>query len=363
MDEFLLFKRRLSSKEVETIFRGRETIRDGLVGHYPFDGNAWYVSGNGLHGERKGVGAGSGKYGGALRFDGEHAVLLPENPRMAARTRLWNLIARDFPGKENAMEIAWEREDGIWEKNWLDGAEGVQELGRRYAAACRFHGTPNDRVGMLSDPMKTEEDLQSIREVYLLSRRFEAVYAAVREKIAWMKEEILYLDDKYDPTNERWKNYKAEVAALAHDAEAVADRMGMGLDGGAIVTLEKLKETADRLNAALPVTFPSGPAGPGRFGAFYTRLKYTLAWDRRWRVGPLADVERHLVHQRVLRDLGRRHGRLRRTHVGQAGPVLPRTGDREPSRAGRGALAIRAVRRGVPHSPSGSHDRVGRLGR
>jgi len=35
---------------------------------------------------------------------------------------------------------------------------------------------------------------------------------------------------------------------------------------------------------------PSGPKGPGRFGAIYTTLKYYDAWDAPWRVGPDADV-------------------------------------------------------------------------
>lgn len=36
--------------------------------------------------------------------------------------------------------------------------------------------------------------------------------------------------------------------------------------------------------------FPIEGAGPGRFGAFYARLKYYDAWDRRWRVGDHPDV-------------------------------------------------------------------------
>jgi len=35
---------------------------------------------------------------------------------------------------------------------------------------------------------------------------------------------------------------------------------------------------------------PSGPNGPGRFGAYYTALKYDAAWDKSWRIGPHADV-------------------------------------------------------------------------
>ena len=35
---------------------------------------------------------------------------------------------------------------------------------------------------------------------------------------------------------------------------------------------------------------PSGPAGPGPFGAYYTRLKYCEEWDRQWHVADHPDV-------------------------------------------------------------------------
>lgn len=36
--------------------------------------------------------------------------------------------------------------------------------------------------------------------------------------------------------------------------------------------------------------FPKGPAGPGTFGAFYTRLDYYKEWDDMWRVSDMPDV-------------------------------------------------------------------------
>ena len=39
-----------------------------------------------------------------------------------------------------------------------------------------------------------------------------------------------------------------------------------------------------------PPVLPSGPKGPGRFGAYYTRLRYTEEWERPWRVGDQPDV-------------------------------------------------------------------------
>ncbi len=39
-----------------------------------------------------------------------------------------------------------------------------------------------------------------------------------------------------------------------------------------------------------PRVMPSGPAGPGRFGAYYGTLEYYPEWDALWRVGPDPDV-------------------------------------------------------------------------
>ncbi|WP_207791578.1 LamG domain-containing protein [Sandaracinobacteroides saxicola] len=51
-------------------------------------------------------------------------------------------------------------------------------------------------------------------------------------------------------------------------------------------------------NVALPERrFPTEGTGPGRFGAFYTYLRYYDAWDRRWRVGDHPDVVVRFEHE------------------------------------------------------------------
>jgi len=42
--------------------------------------------------------------------------------------------------------------------------------------------------------------------------------------------------------------------------------------------------------AADPPQMPSGPPGPGPFGAYYTHLKYSPEWDAPWRVADHPDV-------------------------------------------------------------------------
>jgi len=42
--------------------------------------------------------------------------------------------------------------------------------------------------------------------------------------------------------------------------------------------------------ALSPRRLPSGPKGPGRFGAYYTKLAYDESWDALWPAGPAADI-------------------------------------------------------------------------
>jgi len=56
------------------------------------------------------------------------------------------------------------------------------------------------------------------------------------------------------------------------------------------VTVIACTALGQQLKNKVPIKLPSGPAGPGRFGAYYTRLKYSLDWDKPWRVGDHADV-------------------------------------------------------------------------
>ena len=42
--------------------------------------------------------------------------------------------------------------------------------------------------------------------------------------------------------------------------------------------------------ALAPRVMPAGPPGPGRFGAYYTRLDYYDTWESLWQVGPHPDI-------------------------------------------------------------------------
>ncbi len=57
----------------------------------------------------------------------------------------------------------------------------------------------------------------------------------------------------------------------------------------AMITLLMLVSVPVAAEGDLP-KLPSGPEGPGLFGAYYEHLKYSPEWDEPWRVGPHSDV-------------------------------------------------------------------------
>ena len=150
-----------------------------------------------------------------------------------------------------------------------------------------------------------------------------------------------------------------------------------------------LPRQAVRPRASRSPVLPSGPKGPGRFGAYYARLRYAEEWENPWRVGRrrrrrrpfrrdpqparllarhelyprLGHGERHLVHQRILRDPGPGDGDERRAHGRQAGPLLARPHSREPRRPGRRPLAVRPGQRQLRPRQHRSADGLGGLGR
>ena len=81
-----------------------------------------------------------------------------------------------------------------------------------------------------------------------------------------------------DPVQYSLDGYLDEVKVLNHAVEEAED--------SAEVSSAKKPE-----GAVIPyAVLPSGPAGPGPFGAMYASLTYTPTWDRMRRLGPDSDV-------------------------------------------------------------------------
>ncbi len=63
----------------------------------------------------------------------------------------------------------------------------------------------------------------------------------------------------------------------------------------ALILIEPTVRGAESTSAVKPAAssqlrLPCGPPGPGRFGAYWTKLSYEPSWDKPWRIGDYADV-------------------------------------------------------------------------
>ena len=106
----------------------------------------------------------------------------------------------------------------------------------------------------------------------------------------------------FAPTVDAWVGRNHTPLGLSHEVKVVAP-VAFSFNGiiaelsvhdGAVGAPEveaafaRLKPSGPAPLAA-PV-LPAGPKGLGRFGAYYTRLKYAEEWENPWRVGDAADV-------------------------------------------------------------------------
>ena len=284
IDDVCIYCRALSPGEIEAVRTSSKQIAGDLVGRWNFEKDATDVSGNGNHGRVVGATAAPGKTGRALKFSGDSYVLLPSSQGDADRNQIWTLVTRDFTDEQSHREMQWEQEDKIWANDWEDR----KELATRYSAACRNIAglrTKAAALGAADGPV----DFEQLRAVYHLSRAAERTLAASRNKINLMVEEIGYLDDNYSQTHAKWKQYKADVTKHARAMERTVD--GLGIGGETMLDeLSGLEMDAGQLHSRIPLRLPSGPEGPGRFGAYYARLKFSLSWDKFWRVGQHPDV-------------------------------------------------------------------------
>jgi hypothetical protein len=106
----------------------------------------------------------------------------------------------------------------------------------------------------------------------------------------------------YAPAADLWIGRNLTPLGLSQEVKVVAE-VSYSFDGiidevrihDRVLGADEIKSTYARLAPAGPAplkppTLPAGPAGPGRFGAYYTRLRYAEEWENPWRVGDAADV-------------------------------------------------------------------------
>jgi formylglycine-generating enzyme required for sulfatase activity len=144
-------------------------------------------------------------------------------PRAAARKRLFELVARDFPTGEARQQMNWEREDRIFEFEWRPG--DWAGLATRYAqASCRV--PPLAEAGAaLATAAGDPTALEQARERYYQSRRLALAVDRARsfdhEALRLALENLeRKFPGKYPPS---YRTRYEELAAAARTAFAQLD--------------------------------------------------------------------------------------------------------------------------------------------
>jgi len=286
LDELQVFGKKLSGEEISAIHHDPGAVKDSLAGWWRFDGDAKDASGNGNDGKIENGKVVEGKFGKALGLDEKGNAQIPAMPGKDSRDRINKLLARDFADEDSKRQMQWELADGIWD-NFKPG--DLNQLASRYAKATRDILDLPEKANKLTAKAVKEKDLSEVRDVYYSSRLTQDSVETLRNKLEHMAKELDYLQDVHTPDDEKWNKYKASVSEHAQSFKSVLSDIREG-DKSAAKKLSELEESVLTLHDTLPHRLPSGPAGPQEFGAVYATLKYTLEWDRRWRISDDADV-------------------------------------------------------------------------
>jgi hypothetical protein len=121
------------------------------------------------------------------------------------------------------------------------------------------------------------------------SDELSAAKERVQNKIELMRAEIAYLDGEHELQDQRWQKYKGDVQALASACGKTISSLSDDEQGG-LEKVQKMQRDLEELNSQIPLRLPSGPKGTGRFGAYYQTLKYSMGWDKLWKISDHADV-------------------------------------------------------------------------
>ncbi|MBM4043232.1 MAG: hypothetical protein FJ290_32490, partial [Planctomycetes bacterium] len=117
---------------------------------------------------------------GSVRFH-----VLDRADRTSELDALWALVRRDFPAA--AREMAWEREDRIWDDDWRPG--DLATLAARYAKAAGSRAKSLAPEAQKLASATDAADLQKVRELYHRARTIEEGLA----KLGSLKTEPLRL--------------------------------------------------------------------------------------------------------------------------------------------------------------------------
>ena len=173
LDEVRLYHKKLTAQQIEACCKdpgSSPTV--GLAGYWPFDSDGTDASGSNNHAAKMtGAKIADGKIGKALNLNGKGMVLLPSSGEVDLTDSVWLLLEKDFTDKDSLEQIAWTRDDGIWDRKWEAG--DFEDLFARYAEATKKPQSFAKRASRLAANLDNREQAVEILTLYYNSKRCE----------------------------------------------------------------------------------------------------------------------------------------------------------------------------------------------
>jgi len=161
--------------------------------------------------------------------------------RTRAREALWRQLATDFADSRSLTEMAWERADNIWRRDWQPGDLG--ELASRYVRATRIPAL-RKKAQTLAAKVRTAADLSALRAIYYQSRQLNAKSSFVASfNFRALELAINHLVSEYPEQYRHGKDFLARLASMKKKVEELRAAASKG-DAAA---LEALAGLADQL--------------------------------------------------------------------------------------------------------------------
>lgn len=219
MDEVVLYGRVLSGEEIRAAAHGGTSPLDAAVrGFWRFDGDASDASPCANDASLCGPGRfADGRVGESILLDEGAYLIVACEDAVSPEVTLFRELQAIHRDPESLLEMAWEREDGIWGYDWATVA--APELARRYAKAARQPEPVFEQANEMAADVETWEDLAGVRAIYLRSRRYGQMLAELeRFKLNSLREaiRILYRGTQQDQFLARLGDFESAAMNLDH---------------------------------------------------------------------------------------------------------------------------------------------------
>ena len=193
-----------------------------------------------------GIGAPAGKKSSA-RFK---ILALPSAGDTAGL--VWQRVARDFGDAASQREMAWEREDRIWDRPWAPGDRKVLALA--YASASRRHPALQKEAAKLAAKVSDDAGLERVRVLYHRSRRLLAAIAAAKS-VRW-KALRLAVQDLCDTFGDRYVGGATYLKRIADAERRLKDAPSTAVSAQDAAVLERMSLEAVELQRSALLANP-----------------------------------------------------------------------------------------------------------